>query len=179
MSKLLVATLLTILLLAGCSLIRKAPAPQEPVVKPPLPVTAEVQKAIAWLPYIVAICVFGLGVAVALVAGGSGKLGIMIGAGAGASLGAAIMVAQWFWLIAYVLGALGLLVAIWVAWRVWQQRKALSEVVWTAEEAKKLIGETAKKMLFGDPAWEGDHGTAGKIQSPATEKLVAKIRANP
>ena len=185
MTKWIVVSLLVLFLaLAGCSLFKGDTSLEKGLAaKPPVaPVTRQAEKAISWLPYIVALCVLGLGASAALLVAGS-KIGIALAVGSGTSLVASVVLSQWLVPIAIIGGLIALLGLGLLVWRIWSQRNTLKvqdlgliELVSTVETAKNYLSAASKKIMFGGKDEDGYRGEAGKIQSLSTQAIVAKAR---
>ncbi len=142
-----------------------------PHTGPVTPPTAqqEVGKSVLWMvPWLI----LGSGGAIVLIFLKQIKLGIALGAGCVVSLILALTVFKHLAIVTWGAVAVGALVAGYGLYRVWINRRAISELVMTAELAKEDMTEDAQTRVFGD---EGS-GEAGEIQSKATEKLVAVER---
>lgn len=169
----IIAVLGLLCLLVACSRLFKPQQPriEDPGQGAPIPtVKTTLVKPTAWL---ILGCVVGIGASVALLAQGN-KLGLASAAACAVTLALAITLSQHFTLIAWI--GLGIILAVvgLVAWQAWQQRRAIKELVLTAEATKPALSQAEKERIFGT----GDgRGLAGQLQHPATEKLVADERA--
>ena len=123
--------------------------------------------------WLIPACLLGLGAAAVLMVLKQVQLAIALAAGFGVTLVLSITVFKHFSLIGYVVLGIGLLIAGYTLYRAWLKQKALEQSVKTTDKTKQFLGETSKQVMFGD---KDSHGAAGKIQSPATEKIIAKIR---
>ena len=180
MRKLFIVILLSsLLLLSGCQVLshlggKHSPAMVEEMVKLIEAVADNIEAVIilkCW--WLIPGCLIGLGAAAFLAVMKQVKVALGLAAGMGVTLVLSITVFKHFALIGYIVLAIGVLIAGYALWRVWLHCRALVEAVETTEKTKPLLSETSRQMMFGG---NFDKGEAHEIQSPATEKIIAKIR---
>ncbi len=184
-----VIIVLALVVLAGCSWLNGA-APDgnsiAPDLEPQTPADASQEKAFTGLRWM-------LLVGVSLAALGAGLLFIPLPglkswsvpcfASGGFMAFMSITLNQHYLLISWIGLGIGLAGIVLLGWMVWKNRDKL-EATWTAllqvvtgnDLAKKVLPEEIKEKLYGAPDHILDRGLVGNVQSPATEKLVAKIR---
>jgi hypothetical protein len=145
----------------------KAVSDKEQVIKDN---SASAQRTMRWL-YI--ICILGAGAGVALIVSGNTKMGTIVVIGAVASLVLAIVINKYIDYIAFA-GMAALTVCFgFLVWQLFIRKKALKEVVQTAEIAKQRLDPADRIDVFGH---DQEPGVAFAVQSKQTEDLVAKIR---
>ena len=171
----LFGTLFALLILPGCSLF-SSQSPDDSV-GPPLPVTGQVEKAVSQLPWLITACVIGLGISAALLLLKLPLIAGALSAACATTLAVAIAVSQWYWLIAYVVGAVFLAGMGYLIWLVYKHRKALFEAVGSIEKIKRFLPDKTTTLLFGGNEGDEDHGEIGLIQSKSTEGIVKAMRA--
>ena len=126
------------------------------------------------LRFIIGGCIIGIGIFGALAAFGNIKGGMFGAAGCGITLVLAIVVGQHVVLIGWIGLAIVLFGIGLGAYHIYNERKALKEVILTTEEVKKELPQASKDKIFGiDP----DLGIAGRLQSATTKTIVQKERA--
>ncbi len=183
----LVPILLGLLLTSGCSFCRRV-ADLLGVEPETLSPDDSLSVVASSMPWVVLVCLAGIGLSVFLLMQGN-KLGVASGVAFVATMVLAIAISKHLALIAWI--GTGALVALatFFGWRVWVNRSkltvkteelkvehtALVEAVATTECAKDELDIDSRNIVFGKPDID-DHGAAGRIQSPATEKIIAKIR---
>lgn len=160
-----------LLLMAGCNFCHKIRdlLGIEPETLPPDDSLSVVAGSVPW---VVLVCLAGIGLSVFLLMQGN-KLGMAFGVAFVATMVLAIAISKHLALIAWI--GTGSLVALagFFGWRVWINRRAITELVDTAECAKDELNPDSRAVVFG----KGDtHGVAGRIQSRATEKIVKEVR---
>ena len=135
---------------------------------------AESKKTAAIMRWLVLFSVVGIGISGALLLYGN-KLGIAGAAACGITLVVAITIGQHIVLISWIgIGVVAVISVILIR-EVWLHRKAITEIVKTAELTKVELSDASNKIVFGTGDGE-DHGLAGEIQSSSTEKIVSKER---
>ena len=155
-----VSLLVSFFVLSGCSLFNGGTHLEDGLAAGPPPaqvITHQAEKSISWLPYIVALCVLGLGASAALLVAGS-KIGIALAVGSGTSLIASVVLSQWLIPIAVIGGLLALVGSGLLVWQIWNQRKTLkiqglglSELVATVEKTKDYLANSSKKISLPEP----------------------------
>lgn len=130
-----------------------------------------ISKMLAWLA---ASCVAGIGVCVLLIFLTQNRLAVYGAIACSITMCVAIAVSS---LLSYIIYATAVLFVFLVAIvgyycyrNIIANRRALSEVVSTTEQAKLLLAPEHKDSIFGD------QGTANTVQSSFTQRLVQKIR---
>ncbi len=179
----IIVSLSALILLSGCGVLGHLAGKHSPTIVADIAVElAELGEVIGdniesiiilkmW--WLIPACLLGLGAAAVLMVLKQAQLAIALAAGFGVTLVLSITVFKHFALIGYVVLGIGILIAGYALWQAWLKRKALEQSVETNDKSKQFMGETAKQLMFGD---KDTHGAAGKIQSLATEKIIAKIR---
>ncbi len=179
-TKAIVGLLIIVVILAGCGVFGGNKASQEGITTDKIelsPTQTSQEKAFTGLRLILyaGIALAGIGFGLLFVPIlKTWALGCMAAGGLMSFI--ALTLNQHYILISWIGLGLGLAGIGLLGWLLWKNRKALVQVVWTLESAKGFLDGEQKPAMFGDPAVPNDHGNAGEIQSPATEKLVAKIR---
>ena len=164
----------------GCSLLTRA---REAICgkEQPLPPDPQMELLVrCW--WLVPGAILGVAAAVFLAVHGKLKLALALAAACGVGLWLSVSVFSHFNLIGYFGLAIPIAIlgyAIYKAKKDHKElevdRRAIPELIETAELTKDRMPTVEKIEVFGDT---DDSGLAGTIQSPETEKLVAEVRKN-
>lgn len=114
-------------------------------------------------------CLLGLGAAAFLLVLKQAQLALALATGFGVTLVLSITVFKHFALIGYIVLGLGVVAAGYAMYRAWLYRDGFSRLFLTGEAVKVEMDEVTKTNVYGG---KDDHGIAGVLQNPATERLV-------
>jgi len=133
---------------------------------------AESKKTAAMMRWLILFSIVGMGGSAVLLFYGN-KIGIATGIACGVTLVLAITISQHVVLISWIgIGVVVIIAAILIR-EVWKHKKAITEIVKTAEVTKVELSKESSNRVFGGGK---EKGVAGEIQSKSTEQVVAKER---
>lgn len=131
------------------------------------------KKTSSIMNWLIFLSIIGIGASVALAVSGNVKSGIIGAAASGAVLFTSIVLATHAVLIATIGVVIVILISVILLRELWLRRKAITEVITTAELAKLSLPKAARDRIFGAG---DDTGKAGDLQSTATQRIVSKVR---
>ncbi len=133
---------------------------------------AESKKTAAMMRWLILFSIVGIGGSAVLLFYGN-KIGIASGVACGVTLVLAITISQHVVLISWIgIGVIVIISAILIR-EVWKHKKAITEIVKTAEITKVELTKTSNERIFGTG---NGTGIVAGIQSTTTKKIVAKER---